>query len=337
MNRDQPVPPEIIRQLKRKNRLWLLVVPPLLSLALIALAKPAGRSASAVELAIIGLCSLICGFALGVKSFETSRQRIWGGLVFSSGSLCLVGFVVFLGCGILNSNYRTQPMTPAQIENMKRQQEAFRQQQEKQTKERVAAQIVPRDAAADSSLLDLSAFYNQLLPGQRLQTDASRSYLKPGIHTWQGIKFDVRGEIESGWNDWDDSDPIPVGQKCMELDFLLGESLLWPANFTNCQFVIHFANGINETIPIVYDKDVSSSSFSEVYPRNSPALTNSVVWGESVYANAPIRPLIGFYIKRWINPFPDAIVTAIDFMKVNNKAGAFLVAITLQPTQKENQ
>ena len=184
-------------------------------------------------------------------------------------------------------------------------------------------------------MLDLSAFYNELLPGQRPPTDASRSYLNPGIHIWQGIKFDVRGEIEVGGTDWDYPDPIPVGQKCSELDFLVGENFLWPANSTNCQFVIHFANGTKATVPIVYGNDVDSSAVRDNSGMSYPALANSVVWEESIYAYEPRRPIFRFYIKRWNNPFPSEIVTAIDFRMVD-KGGAFLVAITLQPTGKKN-
>ena len=312
-----------------KNRLAFLILPPLLSLSLISIVKPSGSFAFVVELVIICLCGFVCGFALAVKSFATSRQRVWGGLIFTACNLYLVSCVAFLGC--MTRGNTPPPLTPAQIENARREQ--FRLKKERMARD---GHIVPRDAAADSSMLDLSPFYNELLPGQRLPTDVSRSYLNPGIHIWQGIKFDVRGEIDSGGTDYDDPDPIPVGQKCSEVDFLLGSNLLWQNGETNCQMVIHFANGTKATVPIIYGKDMALSHFSDVYPRNSSVLTNSVVWEESIYANAPLHPVFGFYIKRWENPFPDEIVTVIDFKK-NHHVGAFLVAITLQPKKKENQ
>lgn len=61
MNHNKPVPPETIRQIKRKNRLWLLVMPPLLALSLVSIVKQGGRSAFVVELAIICLCSFFAG------------------------------------------------------------------------------------------------------------------------------------------------------------------------------------------------------------------------------------------------------------------------------------
>jgi hypothetical protein len=227
-------------------------------------------------------------------------------------------------------------MTPAQLENISRQQAAFRQQQEKQNKDRIAAHIVPRDEAADSSLLDLSAFYNQLLPGQRFPTNAIVNYLIPGIHRWQGINFDVRGLVQAKWNGWTITNQIPVGQKCSELDFLLGADWPSPMNTTNCEFVVHFTNGANVNIPVVFGRDVASSRLQNKFGGTNPLLTNPVVWGERIYPNAPSQPDYGFYIKRWQNPFPLEKISSIDFEPERNFSGGYLVAITLQPVKKEN-
>jgi hypothetical protein len=336
MRPDEPLPPETIRRLKRKNRLWLLIVPPLLSLALVSIVKPAGRSAVMVELAIILLCSFLCGFALAVKSFKSARQRFWGGLVFSGGSLCLVSCVVFLGCmSIVGPVPAGRPMTPAQVEAMKQQQAAYGRQQEVQNKARVAKQLVPRDADADASMLDLTAFYNRLLPGQGVPTNAITQYQVPGIHTWQGIKFDVRGLIMANWDGWVETNQISVGQKCSELDFLHGTDWWMSSTNTICRFVVHFANGTSAAIPIVFGKDVSSSHFSNIPRKPNSALTNSVVWQERISTNAPPQPVYGFYIKKWSNPFPDEIVDSIDFEPSQSYSGAFLVAITIQPPAGE--
>lgn len=137
-----------------KNRLGLLILPPLLSLSLISIVKPSGSFAFVIELAIICLCSFICSFVLAVKSFKTIHQRVWS---------------VFQNYG--NSRYQ--------------------------------------------------------LP------------------------------------------------------------------------------------------------------------TNAVVWKEQIIPNWPApRPAFGFYIKHWHNPFPDKIVTSINFEPVKNYSSIFLVAITLQPTKK---
>jgi hypothetical protein len=344
MKPDEPLPPETIRHLRRKNRLWLLIVPPLLSLALVSVVKPAGRSALAVELGIILLCSFLCGFALAVRSFKTARHRFWGGLFFSGNSLYLISCVVFLGCMTGGS------LTPAEMEAMKHRQEAFsrqrevqaaliRQQEEVQDKARFAKQLAPRDADADASMLDLSAFYDGLLPGQDEQPASPLHILNSGTHTWNGIKFDARGMIQSCWNGRAETNSIPVGRKCSEIDFLHGTSGWMTSTNTISRFLIHFANGVNAAIPIVFGKDVAPSNL--LLPgRPNPTLTNSVIWGEIVrqgrsFTNAPPMPISGLYIKRWSNPFPDVTVDTIDFEPAQTCSGAFLVAITIQPLAGE--
>jgi len=302
----------------------------MLSFALVSIVKPAGRFSFWIELAIICLCSFFCGFALAVKHFKTFKQQFWGGLFFAGSSLYLISCVVFLGC----ISFPSRPMTPAQVEEMKRQQVASARQQEVQNKARVARQLVPRDADADASMLDLSAFYDRLLPGQVSPTNTRIHYLNPGTHIWQGIKFDARGMIQPD-NYLAETNRIPVGQKCSEIDFLHG--MAWWMNSTNTvsRFVIHFANGINETVPIIFGKDLVSSHFLNNSRQHYPDLTNSVVWEERISTNAPPQPYFGFYIKKWSNPFPDETVDTIDFEPAQDYSDIFLVAITIRPPAGE--
>jgi hypothetical protein len=267
------------------------------------------------------------------QNFQTTNFR-W--VFFAGGSLYLISCVVFLGC--LSLPYNPPHMTPAQIENMKRQQQAFRQQQEDQNKERVARQLLPRDAEADASMLDLSPFYNRLLLGQGIPTNAITQYPNPGTHTWQGIKFDVRGLVVPYWYGQGETNRIHVGQKCSELAFLIGADWPRPINTTNSQFVIHFANGIKETVPIIFGKDVAASHFSNNVSGLYQLPTNSVVWLKRIDPHTPVpTPVYGFYIKQWQNPFPDETVATIDFEPAQNYSGAFLVAITLKPISIENK
>jgi hypothetical protein len=328
MKPDEPLPPETIRRHKRKNRLWLVVVPPLLSLSLVSIVKPAGRTAFAVEVAIILLCSFLCGFALAVRSFKTARQRFWGGLFFSGSSLYLISCMVFLGCMSLTDSPRGRPMTPAETK-------AFNNRQDVENRIRVTKQLVPRDARADAFMLDLSAFYNKLLPGQGEQPKSSIHYLDPGTHTWLGVKFDARGMVQPFYYSAKATCHIPVGQKCSEIDFLHGAlgSVMSPS--TVSRFVIQFTNGVKAFVPIVYEKDMAESGALE-FARQVLNLTNSVVWEERNLTNAPPEPVFGFYVKKWSNPFPNETVESIDFESVQNYADVFLVAITVQPPAGKN-
>jgi hypothetical protein len=340
MNQDQPAPTQSVRQIGRKNRLWLLILPPLLSLSLVSLVRPAGRSAVMVELAIICLCSLFCGFALAFKSFTTTRQRVWGGLCFTGSSLYLISCVVFLGC--ISFSDTREPATPAQIRRMERQQEIQRQEQ-------LAARTVP---AVDDPL-DLSPFYNLPPPGLPSVRDTPFRFLKPGIHIWDGIRFDVRGMIDPGFrtfaeleaarrgasapdNGWAaKTNRIPVWRKCSEIDFLHGAfGRAGETMDSVSRFVIHFANGISVTVPIVFGRDVADSQF-DPFADGAVLPANAVTWETRLEKNAPPRPVFGFYIKRWNNPFPRETVAAIDFEPTQGTdgaySGAFLVAITIRP------
>jgi hypothetical protein len=225
------------------------------------------------------------------------------------------------------------PLTPVQVEQS-------RWQLEIQKKAWVAGRVILRDAEADASMLDLSPLYDMNLPGLPSERDTPFRFQKPGTHTWAGVKFDVRGMIDPGWRDWDETEfdyhhgttgpgwqwkiitnSIPVGRKCSEIDFLHGAF-----GIAGEQFVIHFTNGHDETVLI----DVAPSEF----PDNA-VTANAVVWEERLVKNAPPQPVFGFYIKQWRNPFPDETVDTIDFEPSQTYSGAFLVAITIQPPRKE--
>jgi hypothetical protein len=333
---------------QRANLLWLWILPAAFAWLLIATLRPAFWPAMVIG----GGCCLVGGAGLGWRRFPTVRQRFWGGVCFTGSSLALVFSLAFLGCFV--PPYQPPPMTPAQIEARNRQQEVFRQQQDRLNRERLARDLVPRDPRADASLLDLTRLYSRLLPGQGGPTNAFTHYLSPGIYTWQGVTFDVRGMVQAGSYGRGVTNHIPVGRKCAELDFLQATQEVWPVNSTNGLYVIHFANGTNLCVPILYGKDVAWSFRPTGLDGNYNAPGNSgrpgartggppanlVIWGERTgrTLSAP-QPMYGFYIKRWTNPFPHETVDAIDFepgpANPAPNLGALLVAITMKPVPEE--
>ena len=296
-----------------KSPLWLLIVPPLISFALVSIVRPAGRFGFWIEILIFCLCSLVCGFSLAFRNFKTLSQRLWGGLAFSASGLYLVSCVIFTGC-FLFPPYGPR-LSAAQIrENA--------QAEELRRREWVATQLSPRDAQADSSMLDLSQYYDELLPGWIFKGSSYTRYEKPGTHIWDGIKFDARGMIRA--TSPRQTISIPVGVRCSEADFLLGA--YWEPRVAS-RFVIHYQNGTTETVPIRYGSDVSSSQF-----ENGFVPTNAVVWEELTSPAGPSQPLFGLFIKKWSNPFPDETITSVDY--VQQSTSDFLVAITIQPVKK---
>lgn len=268
--------------------------------------------------------------------------------------IIFVAVTVLLGCVPLHAQ---PPLTHEQIEEGIRQLEI-------QKKAEVARTVIARDASADASMLDLSPLYDMNLPNLPVERDIPFRFLKPGTHVWDGIKFDVRGMIDPGFNDWDEiefdyhngipntfswwktkTNNIPVGRKVSEIDFLHGVfGIAGAPSNTVSQFIIHFANGHNETVPIIFAKDVSDSNvasveFNEYYDKFVP--TNAVVvWETRPLKKAPPQPVFKFFIKKWINPFPNETVETIGFQPMETSgaySGAFLVAITVRPFVNKNQ
>jgi hypothetical protein len=299
---------------QRHDRLWLLIVPPLLSVALISSIKPSGPFAFWTEISIFCLCSLLCGFALAMKQFKKAGHRIWGTIAYSAVGMYLICCLSFLGCfWIFESGPQPSPA-----------------QQEIQRKAWTAQHIVARDALADSSMLDLSPFYDGIVPGPTLPPKGRWYYQfqHPGTHVWDGIRFDVRGTIGTGW--YVETTTVSVCKKCSDVYFLHGAYGLYARSSSPLvnQFFIHFQNGRTETIPIIYGTDVSSSLF-----ENGVVPANAVVWGAFESTNAPPRPYQGFFIKKWANPFPDDIITSIGFAPQHT---GFLVAITIKEAKNQS-
>ncbi|HXC34905.1 MAG TPA: hypothetical protein VNV43_03470 [Candidatus Acidoferrales bacterium] len=301
-----------MKSVQRNNWLWLIIVPPLLSLALISGIKPSGPFAFWTEISIFCLCSLLCGFALALKQFKKFKHRLWGTIAYSTAGMYLICCMSFLGCFWLEE--RGPRLTPAQI-----QQSLY--QDELERRAGAAKDIVARDSLADPSMLDLSPYCDGIVsgPGRTFEGDSFLQFPKPGTHMWDGIKFDVRGTIGSSW--LVETNAVFVGRKCSEVDFLHGASAGNPSDLVN-QFFIHFQDGRTVTVPIIYGTDVSSDIF-----ENGVVPANAVAWGEFLFTNAPPRPFTGFFITRWKNPSPDEIIRSIGFAP--RKTG-FLVAITVQ-------
>lgn len=286
---------------------------------LMFLAGPADGAAFWTELAILGLSSCFFGFALAFKSFSTFKERLWGGLFFSGGSLGLISNVVFIGC-ICDGGQSAPTPTPQQ-----------RLQWENIRRASAAKHIGPRDAQADSTMLDLTSFYDAVLPDQ---TTGLRA-LEPGTHILGGTKFDARGMVMSQNQPGGRIDGVPVGQKILEVTFLHGANQNFGRDKDHLfkRVVVHFANGRVETFPLVYDKDFAWSKDQKSRDLNF-AVTNAVVWAERVSADGTTRPGVVFHITTWKNPFPGETVATIDFVPPADYANSFLVAVTVRPVER---
>lgn len=295
---------------RTKNRLWLLIVPPLFPLALISSIKPSGPFAFWTEISIFCLSSLLCGFALAMKQFDTVKHRLLGAMAYSMAGMYLICCMSFLGCSILFE------MPPPPVQNQ--------QAQEIQRRAWTDQKTFTRDALADPSMLDLSLYYDGIVPDPARYPNPLYVAQHPGTHIWDGIKFDVRGTT-GGWIL--ETNTVAVGRRCSEVYSLHGAHARIRWTLVN-QFFIHFQDGRTVTIPVSWGTDLSNEHFA-----NGVVPTNAVVWEQIISTNGTPRPFLGFFIKKWMNPFPDEPIASIGFAP---RRSAYLVAITIKPTMNSS-
>jgi hypothetical protein len=93
-------------------------------------------------------------------------------------------------------------------------------------------------------------------------------------------------------------------------------------------YLVHYADGTEERIPIVYGQDVRDwwrSSDSSLPSRGRLA------WASPNEATGPDDE-VRLFSSRWTNPHPEKKVLTIDFETRNTACAPFLVALTLERT-----
>ena len=191
----------------------------------------------------------------------------------------------------------------------------------------------PRDPALGPKLIDLSAHYNgNLYRGSSLST-LSRSFI-----SLKGVSFDLRGliRLESGIlpdgktvnEKYNTKHPleqkeIKIGQKSPAIHFLT--SATWGRESRGAEvarFVIHYAGGIAETMPVKFIDDVADN----VPTIGDPVNAAQVGW-RGTSDSGELRELSELV---WKNPHPDKTIQTIDFISAKAKAAPFLLGITLE-------
>ena len=203
-----------------------------------------------------------------------------------------------------------------------------------------ALKIPSRDPKAPPELIDLSTNYNSSLDeswhaSRRPGNDLSE--LPHGLQKLDGIEFDLRGVIQvSGNGAGNARGPFPkmvhikVGLRCQRLQFLHGTGFREDQGTQIGTYVVHYADGKRQEIPIVYGQDVRDWW---AYPQESHQTPRaSVAWKGS---NGGTRDwgagvTVQLFRLAWKNPRPDSIIESIDFIGQPVDALPFLLAITAE-------
>jgi hypothetical protein len=196
--------------------------------------------------------------------------------------------------------------------------------------------ITPRISQAPRNLIDLSEYYNAALvqswhPGMG---NNSLEVLPPGLLQLGGTLFDVRGIVQLAGHDLQrtarGSYPprvvgIPVSQTCRQLNFLHATGWRTRDGTLIGNYIVHYADGEEHTIPIIYGEDVRD--WNAGGDSSTELKRGSIVW--SATNKAPF--LVRLFKSTWVNPKPDTEITTIDYVSTVSESAPFLIAITAQP------
>jgi WD40 repeat protein len=201
-----------------------------------------------------------------------------------------------------------------------------------------------RPAKATSAHIDLTRYYNAWLDvawsplNFKNEGETHFAELKPGMHKFGGVDFDLRGIVQlSGQaNDWRQEFPLqvalPVHGLIAELHFLQGTYFWNPQGTQPGHYVVHYGNGEQQVIAIQVGKNVSPSWGALPGPWSS---------SNSVYKTAPLPRTFAspsspagtrgeLCLISWTNPTPQLAVTSVTFHSTSAGSAPFLAALTIK-------
>ncbi|MFN0129259.1 MAG: protein kinase domain-containing protein [Verrucomicrobiales bacterium] len=231
---------------------------------------------------------------------------------------------------------------------------AGRLQETEALKKQVTA-VPPRDPALSPRLIDLTSHYTNSFvagaaPPAPLSLNEVFERLPETFTPTDGIAFDLRGKVQlnSGPITRGNEKPeerldyraitgtplameaaIPVEQKAQAVHFLHAATYGYaPAGTLVAEYVLHFADGSQETAPVIIGTDVADWLVASA-TRQIPAGLKGIAWQQPFFRpNGPDQ--MALTRQSWKNPKPDVAIERIEFISKGEEAAPFLVGITLE-------
>ncbi|MBN1804777.1 MAG: hypothetical protein JW837_05970 [Sedimentisphaerales bacterium] len=203
---------------------------------------------------------------------------------------------------------------------------------------KLSKKIPSRIRGTDASMVDLSKYYNAALDETWHKGGLSNNTLKDlprSIQVFDGTSFDIRGIIQLAGRQAErelsvkfpeEVANIAVKQKGQKIHFLHGCGWQSPKGTSIGSYVIHYSNGENRSVPIVYGEDVQDWWLSEEFTSDSKP---NIVWRGKNHSS-PDGPQIGICKTTWENPLPNIEIEHIDYKSSMMNCAPFLIAITVE-------
>jgi hypothetical protein len=199
--------------------------------------------------------------------------------------------------------------------------------------------IPPRDSQTSPYLIDLSRVYTAPLDNDWLVSkDVNLQTLPKGVQTFANVKWDVRGIVQLAGTSLLGASTLSAEQKAKQypqsvkgiavrlkaekIHFL--EASSWGAN--NLQkvgeYVVHFANGDKQSIPLRYGE-----ALIDWWASATAKPTNA----EIAWHGAHAKSEISLFKYTWVNPSPQITIDSIDYVSAMSSASPFMIALTCDP------
>ncbi len=205
------------------------------------------------------------------------------------------------------------------------------------TKAKAAKMIDARDPATPRELLDLTGFYNANLNNSwHGGSGDDLSALPKGVHTFDSVKFDVRGIVQlasktrSATNFPAQVQGIKVNRKCERLHFLhaAGFGKIDPKNPIVGWYVLRFANDqMRLQIPIRYGHEVED--WHAQPDEGSLSSDLNVAWIGENSLSKRMTNSIRLFTTTWTNLAPNVEIESMDFVSAMGGPAPFLIAVTV--------
>jgi hypothetical protein len=117
---------------------------------------------------------------------------------------------------------------------------------------------------------------------------------------------------------------IKVAQTCRLLHSLHAAGWSSPDDTQIGTYVVHYANGAKQLIPIVYGQDVRDWNADN--DSSTKVKRGLVVWNNINKAGLHVR----LFRTTWVNPMPETEITTLDYLSNMAEAAPFLLAITAE-------
>lgn len=123
---------------------------------------------------------------------------------------------------------------------------------------------------------------------------------------------------------------IKVGAQAKQLHFLHGTQQQVDAGTAVARYVVHYADGKKETIPVAYQKHLVDWWHFPTQ-KNDPTEAR-IAWkgGNDLVDKNNEKCELRLYACDWTNPHPDKVIATIDAVSTMSKCDPFLIAVTLE-------